>query len=98
MDKIYNFERDAKASRQWIVTAFFAAFIFWGFGYDTVWTRLSLQVSGTIVSRHYVPYEGAPRYATEYLILGEDGKKQIYSASGTDASLQRNMAVGARVD
>ncbi|WP_244598856.1 hypothetical protein [Rhizobium tubonense] len=98
MKTVFNFERDARAANQWVIVAFFAAFIFWGFGYETVWQRLTQQIDGTIISRRDIPYTGAPRYSAHYVILGRDGKEQIYEAGATDAALQRNLPIGAHID
>jgi hypothetical protein len=74
-----------------------ALFILWGFGYETVWDRLTADIDGVIVSSRDVPSKGAPRYATEYVIRGPDGQAHTYVAGPTDSSLERSMPIGTRV-
>jgi hypothetical protein len=72
----------------------FGLFILWGFGYETVGTRLKTQLEGVVVSSRDIPSTGAPRYATEYTLRGPDGRESVYVAGATDASLPRSMPVG----
>jgi hypothetical protein len=72
----------------------FGLFILWGFGYETVGTRLKTQLEGVVVSSRDIPSTGAPRYATEYTLCGPDGRESVYVAGATDASLPRSMPVG----
>jgi hypothetical protein len=75
-----------------------ALWIFWGFGYETLWKRLLTDVQGTVTSARSLPYPLAPaRHATEYTFTGPDGQQQSYIAGPTDASLPRNMPVGTHI-
>ena len=85
------------ARSRWVITAIAAAWIFWGFGYQTVWQRLSTQIDGTVVSSQDVPQKGVPRYATNYVFWRADGEEQSYTAGATDASIERSIPVGAHV-
>jgi hypothetical protein len=75
----------------------FGSWFIWGFGYETVWQRLTTQVDGTVTSSQDVPATGASRYVTEYIIQGLDGQTQAYLAGPTDASLQRSLPVGTHI-
>ena len=44
-----------------------------------------------------MPSRGAPRYATDYIVRGLDGRDYTYVAGCTDASLQRSMPVGTHI-
>jgi hypothetical protein len=74
-----------------------ALLILWGFGYQTVWQRLTIQIEGTIVSSRDEPVTGAPRYVTYYVVRGTDGNDRAYVAGASDTSLQRHMPVGAHI-
>jgi len=75
-----------------------AIWILWGFGYETVWQRFTTAVDGVIVSRHDDPSPGAPRYASEYVVRDNSNHDQTYTAGATDASLERGLPVGARIE
>jgi hypothetical protein len=75
-----------------------AIWILWAFGYETVWARFTTQVRGVIVGGRDVPYKGAPRYGTEYVVRDVNGHESFYVAGATDASLQRSMPVGVNID
>lgn len=77
-----------------IVLLLFGLWILWGFGVETVGTRLEAQFEGVVVSSRDVPPTRGPRYATEYTLRGKNGQNQIYIAGPTDASLPRDMPVG----
>jgi hypothetical protein len=70
----------------------------WGFGGQTVWSRLMIDVHGVVVSSIDDPSTGAPRYATVYRIRADDGRNIQYVAGATDASLERSLPVGSRLD
>jgi hypothetical protein len=72
-------------------------FVLWGFGDEAVWKRLWIDVAGMITSSISVPYKGAARYRTDDVILLDDGRRQVYTAGSTDASLVRGMPVGTKV-
>lgn len=74
-----------------LVTGFW---ILYGFGYQTVWNRLELDVQGTVISSTSLPYVGAGRYVTNYVIHSENGTEFSYTAGPTDASLDRGLPVG----
>ena len=76
---------------------FMSAWTIWGFGFETTWTYMSLSIDGVITSSRDVPATSAPRYATEYLIRGPDGRGQRYVAGATDASLPRSLPAGTRL-
>jgi hypothetical protein len=82
---------------QAVILSFAAVWILWGFGAQTVWTRLTTEVDGIVVSSRDVPSKGAPRYATEYVIHGPDGRDVQYVAGATDASLERSIPVGTQI-
>jgi hypothetical protein len=88
---------DRKAEPRLLVFLLFPLFVFWVFGYQTVWPFLNLELEGVVVSSADSPSRGAPRYVTEYTIHGADGETQAYIAGPTDASLPRSMAVGTRI-
>src|ERR1017187_513897 len=80
------------------VPLLFALWIFWGFGYETLWKRLLTDVQGAITSARILPYPLAPaRHATKYTLKGPDGQTQSYIAEPTDASLPRNMPGGTHI-
>jgi hypothetical protein len=82
---------------QSVVLSVGALWILWGFGFQTLWARYTTAVEGTVVSRQDVPSKGAPRYATEYVVRGADGHDHQYVAGATDASLDRSIPVGSRI-
>ena len=88
---------EVDAQRKAIVLIVFGLFILWGFGWETVGRRLWTDVDGVIVTSRDVPSRGAPRYATEYTVQGDDGNKTIFWAGPTDGSLSRSMPVGTRI-
>ena len=73
-----------------------ALWIFWGFGYETLWKRLTTNVEGTVVSAKDIPV--APgRHGTEYILRSPDGGTIVYVAGPSDASLPRSMPVGTYI-
>jgi hypothetical protein len=75
-----------------------ALWALWAFGYRTVWQRYNTQVEGVVVSSVDTPATGVPRYATAYVIRGDDGINRFYTAGPSDASLRRSIPVGTRID
>jgi hypothetical protein len=69
-----------------------AIWIYWGFGYETVWQRLTVQLDGVVVARQEV--STSSRRGTIYVLRGPDGSDQEYVAGATDASLSRDMPIG----
>ena len=52
-------------------------YLLWGFGWDTVVTRLRSAVEGTIVASRDVPRTGTPRYVTYSTVRGKDGREEL---------------------
>lgn len=80
-----------------VVLLFFSLWILWGFGFETVGTRLRIQLNGAVFSSQDIPPSRGPRYATEYVVRGPDGRRTSYIAGATDASLPRSMPVGTYI-
>jgi hypothetical protein len=76
-----------------------AVFIFWGFGYETVWDRLTLVLNGVVISYQYLP-PTTLRHGSGaiYTIRDPDGRDTKYIAGATDASLPKHIPVGTYVD
>ena len=76
-----------------------ALWIVWGFGYETVWRRLALELDGTVIARRDIPQTWASHGpATAYVVRGADGRDQVYVRGATDASLPGNIPVGADIE
>jgi hypothetical protein len=69
----------------------------WAFGYHTLWTRLTTQCEGVVISSQDVPPTRGPRNAIEYTLAGPDGQVHTYIAGPTDDSLPRSMPVGTKI-
>jgi hypothetical protein len=81
-----------------VVLIVFGLWILWGFGFETVGTRLMTNIEGTIISSQDVPYPLAPaRHRTKYTFRTPDGGSVLYIAGATGASLPRNMPVGTYI-
>jgi hypothetical protein len=80
-----------------IALSLFSVWILWGFGVQTVYARLKLELDGVVISARDVPSRGAPRYASEYTLRGAGGGEVHYVAGPTDASLPRSMPVGTHL-
>jgi len=61
---------------------------------STTWSRLELQLNGVVTASRDIPPTRGPRYATEYILRGPDGRDQQYVAGATSDSLPRSMPVG----
>jgi hypothetical protein len=72
-------------------------FILFGFGLETVWMRLWVDVNGIVVSSIDVPANRPGRYHTDYVIKSADGEIRSYTAGATDATLARSLPVGTRL-
>lgn len=72
-----------------------AIWIFWGFGYETVWQRLTIKLDGVVVARQAVSTAG--RRGTIYVLRSPEGIDQEYIAGATDASLSRDIPVGTTI-
>jgi len=77
-----------------IVLLMLGLWVVWGFGLETVGRRLALELNGVVVSSRDHPSKGAPRYSTEYILRGDDGRDYSYVAGATDAALPRSLPVG----
>jgi hypothetical protein len=77
----------------------FALFILWGFGYETLWPRLTTNIEGTVVSKEYLARNAWTHgYGTRYVIRKPDGSQLEYVAGATDASLSRTIPLGAELE
>lgn len=83
--------------RDAIMLVLIGLFLMWGFGWQTVGRRLWTNVDGVIITSRDVPAKGAPRYATEYTVRGNDSSETVFWAGPTDGSLARSMPVGTRI-
>jgi len=88
---------DRKINPQILIIFLFSLFVFWGFGYQTVWPFLNLELQGVVISSKDIPSTGAPRYVTDYVFRSSNGKNCTYVAGSTDASLPRSMPVGTQI-
>ena len=76
-----------------------ALWIVWGFGYETVWRRLALELDGTVIARRDIPQTWASHGpATAYVVRGADGRDHDYVSGATDASLPGNIPVGTDIE
>ena len=76
-----------------------ALWIVWGFGYETVWQRLALELDGTVIARREIPPSWATHgTATAYVVRGADGRDHDYVSGATDASLPGNIPVGTTIE
>lgn len=83
---------------QSVVLTLFALWLLWGFGFQTLWVRYTTELEGVVVYSHDTPSKGTPRYATEYVIRDASGHDADYVAGATDASLDRSIPVGSRIE
>jgi hypothetical protein len=88
---------DRKINPQIPIIFLFSLFVFWGFGYQTVWPFLNLELEGVVISTKDIPSTGAPRYVTDYIFRSSNGQNHTYVAGPTDASLPRSMPVGTQI-
>jgi hypothetical protein len=75
----------------------FSLFLLYAFGYETLYQRLTTQLEGVVVSSHDVHTPNNPRYVTEYVVRGPDGREATYVAGSSDASLPQSMPVGTTI-
>lgn len=81
-----------------VVLIVFGLWILWGFGFETLGSRLMTNVEGTIISSQDIPHPLAPaRHGTEYTLRTPDGGNVRYTAGATDASLSRSIPVGTYI-
>ena len=80
-----------------IVLLMLGLWVVWGFGLETVGRRLETELNGVVVSSRDTPSRGAPRYATHYILRGDDGREYSYVAGATDGDLPRSIPVGTRL-
>lgn len=77
-----------------LVLGIWSLWMIGAFGFYTLGTRLWTQLDGVVVSSRDIPATRGPRYATEYILRGPDGRETAYAAGPTDSSLPRSMPVG----
>src|SRR5258708_37534819 len=78
---------------------FVGLFILWGFGYETVWDRLTTQLNGVVVSRDDIPKSYFSHgTSTRYVLRSSDGRVHEYITGATDASLPNDLPVGTRLE
>jgi hypothetical protein len=72
--------------------------VLWGFGYETVGLRLSIDLNGLIVDRQTIPRNWSTHgTGTVYTVRADNGTMQRYVAGATDGSLPRDIPLGARI-
>jgi len=79
-----------------VVFTLSALWILWGFGFQTLWVRYTTELEGVVVYSHHT--SRTPRYGTEYVIRDASGHDTHYVAGATDASLDRSIPVGSRIE
>jgi hypothetical protein len=77
-----------------LALAVWSLWIIWGFGFYTLGTRLWAQLDGVVIASRDFPSTRGPRYVTEYVVRGPDGRESLYTANSTDSTLPRSMPVG----
>ena len=77
-----------------LVWAAWSLWIIWGFGFYTLGNRLWAQLDGIVITSRDIPSTRGPRYVTEYILRGPDGRESFYTAGSTDSTLPRSMPVG----
>ena len=76
-----------------------AIWIVCGFGYETVWQRLALELDGTVIVRREIPPSWASHgTGTAYVVRGADGGNHDYVTGATDASLPGNIPIGTGIE
>ncbi len=88
---LYTDQMKPKAALVW---AAWSLWIIWGFGFYTLGNRLWAQLDGIVVTSRDIPSTRGPRYITEYILRGPDGRESLYTAGSTDSTLPRSMPVG----
>lgn len=76
---------------------FWSLWILWGFGYETVWRRLTIEINGVVLSSEDVPVTRGSRYITRYTLSEAEGRTQVYVAGASDASLPRSLPIGTHL-
>lgn len=80
------------------VLALFAIWIFWGFGIETLGTRLLTEIDGVVISKQEMPRRWYIHGSgTIYVLRGTDGAEHQYVSGATDASLRNDMPVGTHL-
>jgi len=79
-----------------VVFTLSALWILWSFGFQTLWVRYPTELEGVVVYSHHT--SRTPRYGTEYVIRDASGHDTHYVAGATDASLDRSIPVGSRIE
>jgi hypothetical protein len=86
-----------KNNYNYVPYLFLGLWMLWGFGLQTLYGRLMIDVHGTIVNVVNAPKVGESRYISTYTIRSEDGRDTVYVAGPTDRDLPRNMPVGTKI-
>jgi len=75
---------------------FLGAAAVWCFymGVGEIWSRLMIDVEGTIVSSETT---SGNRQVTRYVLRGADGTERHYTAGSTDASLPRRLSENTQI-
>jgi hypothetical protein len=94
--KIAELQRRIQERPIILISILAALWIFWGFGYETVWARLTTEVNGVIAAKQEVSTSG--RRGAVYILRGSNGDNHQYVAGATDASLSRDMPVGTTIE
>ena len=79
-----------------VVFTLSALWILWSFGFQTLWVRYPTELEGVVVYSHHT--SRTPRYGTEYVIRDASGHDTHNVAGATDASLDRSIPVGSRIE
>jgi hypothetical protein len=92
-----NVTQNPKSTFNPVALILWSLWILWGFGYHTLWLRLTTECEGVVTASRDIPPTRGLRYATQYTLVGPDGQGRTYVAGPTDASLPRSMPVGTRI-
>jgi hypothetical protein len=71
---------------------------FVGFWFRSLVTRYTTELEGVVVSSRDMPANRESRYATEYVVREDGGHETHYVAGASDASLERSIPVGSRIE
>jgi len=91
---LHNCQMKPKAAMKPLVLAAWSIWMIGGFGFYTLGNRLWAHLDGIVVTSRDIPSTRGPRYITEYILRGPDGRESLYTAGSTDSTLPRSMPVG----
>ena len=75
-----------------------AIWILYGFGYETVWRRLTTELDGVVIKKWDLPRSPwVHGVGTVYVLRGPGGGEVQYISGATDASLPHDIPVGAHL-